>query len=75
METKTHRPDANSDTRTDALTRACARTRMDSLGIETEGRSMSTVVKRNTPIPVRKSDTFTTTVPAGAPARVRCDGC
>ena len=27
---------------------------------------MSTVVKRNTPIPVRKSDTFTTTVPAPA---------
>jgi hypothetical protein len=36
-----------------------------SLGIETEGRAMSTVVKRNTSIPVRKSDTFTTTVSGG----------
>ena len=32
-----------------------------SLGIETTGKVMSTVVKRNTQIPVRKSDTFTTT--------------
>jgi heat shock protein 1/8 len=31
-----------------------------SLGIETTGRVMSTIVKRNTPIPCRKSDTFTT---------------
>ena len=31
-----------------------------SLGIETTGRVMSTVVKRNTPIPCRKADTFTT---------------
>merc|ERR1712070_1058591 len=31
-----------------------------SLGIETTGRVMSTVVKRNTAIPCRKSDTFTT---------------
>jgi len=31
-----------------------------SLGIETEGKHMSTIVKRNTPIPCRKSDTFTT---------------
>ena len=31
-----------------------------SLGIETTGRVMSTVVKRNTPIPCRKHDTFTT---------------
>jgi len=31
-----------------------------SLGIETEGKIMSTIVKRNTPIPCRKSDTFTT---------------
>ena len=31
-----------------------------SLGIETTGRVMSTVVKRNTQIPCRKSDTFTT---------------
>lgn len=31
-----------------------------SLGIETEGKHMSTIVKRNTAIPVRKHDTFTT---------------
>lgn len=31
-----------------------------SLGIETTGRVMSTIVKRNTPIPCRKSDIFTT---------------
>ena len=31
-----------------------------SLGIETTGRVMSTIVKRNTAIPCRKSDTFTT---------------
>ena len=31
-----------------------------SLGIETTGRVMSTIVKRNTPIPCRKHDTFTT---------------
>ena len=31
-----------------------------SLGIETTGRVMSIVVKRNTPIPCRKTDTFTT---------------
>jgi len=31
-----------------------------SLGIETEGKHMSTIVKRNTSIPVRKNDTFTT---------------
>ncbi|EKX35501.1 heat shock protein 70 [Guillardia theta CCMP2712] len=32
-----------------------------SLGIETEGRVMSTVVKRNTPIPASKQSVFTTT--------------
>jgi len=32
-----------------------------SLGIETEGKVMSVVIKRNTPIPVRKTKTFTTT--------------
>ena len=31
-----------------------------SLGIETTGKNMSVVVKRNTPIPCRKTDTFTT---------------
>jgi heat shock protein 1/8 len=31
-----------------------------SLGIETEGKVMSTVIKRNTPIPTSKSDIFTT---------------
>ena len=31
-----------------------------SMGIETTGRVMSTIVKRNTAIPCRKSDTFTT---------------
>jgi len=31
-----------------------------SLGIETTGRVMSTIVKRNTAIPCRKSDTYTT---------------
>lgn len=31
-----------------------------SLGIETTGKVMSTIVKRNTAIPCRKSDTFTT---------------
>jgi L1 cell adhesion molecule like protein len=32
-----------------------------SLGIETEGKVMSVVIKRNTPIPARKTKTFTTT--------------
>jgi len=31
-----------------------------SLGIETTGRVMATIIKRNTAIPCRKSDTFTT---------------
>jgi len=31
-----------------------------SLGIETTGRVMSTLIKRNTPIPVRKTKTYTT---------------
>jgi heat shock protein 1/8 len=32
-----------------------------SLGIETEGKMMATVIKRNSPIPCRKTQTFTTT--------------
>jgi len=32
-----------------------------SLGIETEGKVMSVVIKRNSPIPCRKTQTFTTT--------------
>jgi len=32
-----------------------------SLGIETDGKIMSVVIKRNTPIPARKTQTFTTT--------------
>jgi heat shock protein 1/8 len=31
-----------------------------SLGIETTGRIMSTIIKRNTPIPVRKTKQYTT---------------
>jgi heat shock 70kDa protein 1/2/6/8 len=31
-----------------------------SLGIELEGREMSTLIKRNTPIPCRKSRTYST---------------
>ena len=33
-----------------------------SLGIETEGKLMSTIIKRNTPIPVRKTKEYTTVV-------------
>ena len=31
-----------------------------SLGIELEGRQMSTLIKRNTPIPCKKTRTYTT---------------
>ena len=41
-----------------------------SLGIETEGKLMSTIIKRNTPIPVRKTKEYTTVVRVGRCLRV-----